>query len=843
MTQSQTKRKASTSVPVQSEPPAGKHAPSHVLYSMPIVLDDYDQPEIPPFHDPNRILGDMTRHMSGMSLSSIGSPANNSFYRLSFTSSICTPQSARSNRSAMISERTSSTAAQSERSSMPTSDIMGDDTVPTPRRAVIPKDERPAQPDEERDFYEKMWMINFQQSTVQTTAMPDTVYIPPGEQGQLVRISGHSLASGANPQKQSSSSRPYVVFRLEVECQANSKRWTVYRRYHDFKELASQLKSYRLPSLPSKRLSLRRSFDMAFLRKRQNDLESWLKLVLAMPPVPHGSNGHASCPSMTECVRVFLTKDANQPPALETGTRGFSYNEPELQAASLFTASALQITPPVSSHSRSHSSSSSTANLLTRTMAGDTRAGGRKSRLASLFLSNTEPAKPKRKTTFGRSNSDKSLDLLYKAPAPSQSASAAFSSRIASAMSMSQPGPQRHNDRHPSQNYPQQQEPFQQQQQQFPRPPLKYVEEPYKPSARDFEPLRFIGQGSFGRVLLVRKKYQNELYAMKILSKQSVLQKEQVEHTRTERNVLGSIDHPFIVRLHYAFQTTKQLYFVLDYCPGGDLFFHLSRVGCFPEAIARFYAAEISLALVHLHEHGIVYRDLKPENIMLDVDGHVKLADFGLAKQGISNRVQGTNTLCGTPEYLPPEILNKAGHGNAVDWWNLGMVLYELLTGRPPWYTTDREELYRRLRSSPLEFPPGLSPQAMDLIAGLLERDPAQRLRAAQVLTHPFFHGIHWDRLLNREIEPAFRPCQFSDPLDAVNFEDDFTRMPVHMAMDELLDPKTPKRESMTPKSSMAGRVSSVRTMSYTFQGFTFDGETELDQGSASMLLTTPPSL
>lgn len=232
----------------------------------------------------------------------------------------------------------------------------------------------------------------------------------------------------------------------------------------------------------------------------------------------------------------------------------------------------------------------------------------------------------------------------------------------------------------------------------------------------DFELVRVIGKGSFGKVTLVRKKSDARLYAMKVLAKQNIIKRKQVEHTRTERNVLGRLNHPFIVKLHYAFQTEAKLYFVLDYCAGGELFFHLSRMKKFPEHMARFYAAEITLALDAMHTHGVVYRDLKPENILLDGDGHIKLADFGLAKEGIHEAAEGAHSLCGTPEYLSPEVLDRQGHGTAVDWWNLGMVLYEMLTGLPPWYTTDREKLFERLRSAPLKFPFYVSRPAASII-------------------------------------------------------------------------------------------------------------------------------
>lgn len=221
----------------------------------------------------------------------------------------------------------------------------------------------------------------------------------------------------------------------------------------------------------------------------------------------------------------------------------------------------------------------------------------------------------------------------------------------------------------------------------------------------DFELVKVIGKGSFGKVTLVRKKSDSKLYAMKVLSKSDIVKRKQVEHTRTERKVLGSINHPFIVRLHYAFQTEEKLYFVLDYAAGGELFFHLSRVKKFSEAATRFYCAELTLALDELHAHSVVYRDLKPENILLDGEGHVKLVDFGLAKEGVSDAAMGASSLCGTPEYLSPEVLDRQGHGTAVDWWNLGMVTYEMLTGLPPWYTTNREKLFQSIRSAPLKFP------------------------------------------------------------------------------------------------------------------------------------------
>jgi serum/glucocorticoid-regulated kinase 2 len=246
-----------------------------------------------------------------------------------------------------------------------------------------------------------------------------------------------------------------------------------------------------------------------------------------------------------------------------------------------------------------------------------------------------------------------------------------------------------------------------------------------------FPLLRVLGKGSFGKVVLVQKRSGQErggLFAMKILRKMHLLKRGQIERTRTERKVLAKVDHPFIMKLHFAFQTDEKLFLVLDYCAGGELFFHLSRHRRFPEKYTRFYAAELLLALGHLHQHGIIYRDLKPENVLLDSDGHVKLGDFGLAKAGIKHPYRGAMSMCGTPEYMAPEILQQEGHGFCVDYWGLGMLTYEMMTGLPPWYTTDKSLLYRRLRSAPLDIPRYFAPSVSSYVCSLLRRDPRRRL-------------------------------------------------------------------------------------------------------------------
>jgi len=286
------------------------------------------------------------------------------------------------------------------------------------------------------------------------------------------------------------------------------------------------------------------------------------------------------------------------------------------------------------------------------------------------------------------------------------------------------------------------------------------------PSEQMFTSMRVLGKGSFGKVVLVQKrtgKDRGGLFAMKILRKTHLVKRRQIERTKTERKVLSLVDHPFIMKLHFAFQSKEKLYLVLDYCPGGELFFHLSRYRRFPERVARFYAAELLLALGHLHRKGIIYRDLKPENVLLDADGHVKLGDFGLAKDNISHPCQGASSMCGTPEYMAPEVLSQAGHGFCVDYWGLGMLVYEMMTGLPPWYTTDRSKLFRRLKSAPLDIPTYFTMESASCVSALLERNPRKRLGAFGIksaMQHEFFSDIDWRSLRDRRIQSPIRPCE-----------------------------------------------------------------------------------
>ena len=292
---------------------------------------------------------------------------------------------------------------------------------------------------------------------------------------------------------------------------------------------------------------------------------------------------------------------------------------------------------------------------------------------------------------------------------------------------------------------------------------LTYTRNSGKVNVKDFELLKVVGRGNFGKVMQVRKRDTQRIYAMKVLRKDAVIAADAVKHTLSESSVLRRINHPFIVNLKYAFQTKDKLYMILDYLNGGELFFHLSNVDRFTESRAKMYAAEIVLALGYLHENQIIYRDLKPENLLLDMQGHVCVTDFGLVKEGLPYG-QLTYTFCGSPEYLAPEILQAKGYGRAVDWWALGTFMYEMLEGLPPFYDDDISVMNCKILTQPLYFHPDhFSKEAKDILRGLLERDPSKRLGssregAEEIKRHPFFRDIDWDMLYHRKVEPEFKP-------------------------------------------------------------------------------------
>ncbi|XP_031247447.1 serine/threonine-protein kinase AtPK2/AtPK19-like [Pistacia vera] len=297
----------------------------------------------------------------------------------------------------------------------------------------------------------------------------------------------------------------------------------------------------------------------------------------------------------------------------------------------------------------------------------------------------------------------------------------------------------------------------------------------------DFEVLKVVGQGAFGRVYQVRKKHTSEIYAMKVMRKDKIMEKNHAEYMKAERDILTKIDHPFIVQLKYSFQTKYRLYLVLDFINGGHLFFQLYRHGLFREELARIYAAEIVSAVSHLHTKGIMHRDLKPENILLDADGHVMLTDFGLAKQFDENT--RSNSMCGTIEYMPPEIILGKGHDKAADWWSVGILLYEMLTGKPPFIGGNRQKVQQKIVKDKIKLPAFLSSEAHALLKGLLQKEPGKRLGTGprgseEIKQHKWFKSVNWKKLEAREIQPSFRPDVAGKHCIA-NFDKRWTEMPL----------------------------------------------------------------
>ncbi|CAH2292749.1 serine threonine- kinase Sgk2 isoform X3 [Pelobates cultripes] len=307
----------------------------------------------------------------------------------------------------------------------------------------------------------------------------------------------------------------------------------------------------------------------------------------------------------------------------------------------------------------------------------------------------------------------------------------------------------------------------------------------------DFDFLKVIGKGSFGKVLLAKRKSDNRFYAVKVLQKKTILKKKEQSHIMAERNVLlKNLKHPFLVGLHYSFQTTEKLYFVLDYVNGGELFFHLQRERSFLEPRARFYSAEVASAIGYLHSQNIIYRDLKPENILLDSQGHVVLTDFGLCKEGMEPE-ETTCTFCGTPEYLAPEVLKKQPYDRTVDWWCLGAVLYEMLYGLPPFYSRDVSQMYDNILNQPLQLPGGKTTATCDILRGLLHKDQHSRLGAKtdflEIKNHVFFSPINWDDLYNKRIPPPYNP-NVAGPADLRHFDPEFTQEAVPNSLSRTPD-------------------------------------------------------
>jgi len=297
----------------------------------------------------------------------------------------------------------------------------------------------------------------------------------------------------------------------------------------------------------------------------------------------------------------------------------------------------------------------------------------------------------------------------------------------------------------------------------------------------DFEVLKLVGQGAFGKVYQVRKKGTAEIYAMKVMRKDKVVEKNHAEYMKAERDILTKVDHPFVVQLRYSFQTKYRLYLVLDFINGGHLFFQLYQQGLFREELARIYTVEIVSAVAHLHANGIMHRDLKPENILLDADGHAMLTDFGVAKEFDENT--RSNSMCGTVEYMAPEIVQGRGHDKAADWWSVGILLFEMLTGKPPFVGGNRYKIQQKIVKEKIKLPTFLSSEVHSLLKGLLHKEAGRRLGSGpggsdEIKNHKWFKSINWKRLEARQIQPSFRP-NVAGKTCIANFDECWTSMPV----------------------------------------------------------------
>ncbi|CAJ0846890.1 9260_t:CDS:2 [Entrophospora sp. SA101] len=318
-----------------------------------------------------------------------------------------------------------------------------------------------------------------------------------------------------------------------------------------------------------------------------------------------------------------------------------------------------------------------------------------------------------------------------------------------------------------------------------------------------YELLKVIGKGTIGKVILSKEKKRNErLVAIKIIKKETRCIKRQIVNIRSERNIFvqlsNNTSNPFLVKLHESFQDSNNLYLVLDYCPGGDIATRLAKFKRFDQSTSKFYLTEIITGIEELHQFKILYRDLKPENILIGADGHILLTDFSLSKQ-LNNTSSRANTFCGTPEYLAPEIIRGEGYSFPVDWWSLGVLLYEFLTGNTPYQGENSNEIYKNVLEKDVKYPIWMDYETKSLltiiyylqsklfVVQLLKKDPKVRLGGGElgsqgIKNHAYFMGINWQDVYQKRLPSPYIP-PIEHEADVQNFDPTFLNMPLKLSL------------------------------------------------------------
>lgn len=294
-------------------------------------------------------------------------------------------------------------------------------------------------------------------------------------------------------------------------------------------------------------------------------------------------------------------------------------------------------------------------------------------------------------------------------------------------------------------------------------------------SLESFKLLKTVGRGSYGKVIMV--EYKERIFAMKEILKEKLFLQNEQDHTINERNSLVLLNNPFIVKLHWTFQTDCYLYMIMDFINGGDLFHHLQIEHHFSESKAKFYIGEITIALLYLHDQGIIYRDMKPENIMIDSTGHIILTDLGLSKQ--LDNTKRTKSICGTAPYVAPEIITGSDYDFQVDWWSLGIVLYEMVIGCKPFDHNNQQILFNYITYYEPLLPESLSLDCQEVIKSLLHKNPLLRWNGLNILESNWFKDINKDKLHQRSLEPPWIP-HLNNKTDTSNFDDEFLQIDVH---------------------------------------------------------------